>query len=304
MDLKRLRTFITVAESGSVSKAAVRLHVAQPALSRQIINLEMELGLKLFDRVGRGLVLTREGEQLVESSRSVLSQVAFLAERARVLREGEASQLKIAASPQIIEGVLSRLLPRFRRSHPRVEIRLTEAVGRAQLNLLERGEADVSVGLLGAIQNESRFAFQALPAVEILAAAQRSSKLGRRGVIDIVELAKYPLLVLDPTYVFRKSFDAACRLGGVEVNIVMESRAPHTLLALAEAGQGVAIIQTAVPVERYALQISRVTCRRKPIRIPMAAIWDKRRTLPRHAMMFCQLLANEMRSVFPIARAS
>ena len=65
-----------------------------------------------------------------------------------------------------------------------------------------------------------------------------------------------------------------------------------------------AIIQTAVPVERYALQIVRVTYRRKPIRIPMAAIWDKRRTLPRHAMMFCQLLADEMRSAFPIARAS
>jgi DNA-binding transcriptional LysR family regulator len=84
MDLKHLRTFSTVAELGSVSKAALRLRVAQPALSRQIIDLEKELGLKLFDRIGRRLLLTREGDQLVENCRSVLGQVAGIAEQARI----------------------------------------------------------------------------------------------------------------------------------------------------------------------------------------------------------------------------
>src|SRR3712207_6619098 len=65
MDLRRARTFVTVAELGTVSKAALRLRIAQPALSRQISDLEQELGLKLFDRLGRRLVLTGEGEQLL-----------------------------------------------------------------------------------------------------------------------------------------------------------------------------------------------------------------------------------------------
>jgi DNA-binding transcriptional LysR family regulator len=302
MDLKHLRTFVTVAEQGSVSKAALRLRTAQPALSRQIIDLERELGLNLFDRVGRGVVLTREGEQLLGNCRNVLGQVAILGEQALVLRGGDIGLLKVAASPQIIESVLSKLLRRYTQSYPNVKVRLTEAVGRDQLIMLERGDVDISVGLLGAVQSEDRFASHELPAVEILAACHPSLRLGQRGSIDITQLAQFPLLVLDSSYVFRKSFDAACRLAELEPNVIMESRAPHTLLALAESGHGVAIIQTAVPIDRYKLRIVRITHQGKPIRLQMAAIWDKRRTLPRYAEAFCRLLVQHMRSVFPIAR--
>jgi DNA-binding transcriptional LysR family regulator len=299
MDLKRLRTFVTVAELGSVSKAAVRLRVAQPALSRQLMDLEQELGLSLFDRTGRGLVLTRDGEQLVQNSRGVLSQVAFLTDRARVLRGGNAGLLKVAASPQIIEGVLSKLMPRYRRSYPNVQVKLSEAVGRDQLILLERGEVDISIGLLSAVQAEERFAAYELPAVEILAACHPRHPLARRSkTIEIDRLARYPLLLLDSTYAFRKSFDAACRLAGLEPNVVMESRAPHTLLALAEVGDGVAIIQTAVPVMRYKLRLVRITYRHKPIRLPMAAIWDKRRTLPKYARAYFELVGDHIGNAF------
>src|SRR6476660_4008873 len=101
MDLKHLRTFVAVAELGSVSKAALRLRVAQPALSRQIIDLERELGLKLFDRIGRRLLLTREGDQLVENCRSVLGQVAAIADQARVIQGGQAGSLKVGVAPQV-----------------------------------------------------------------------------------------------------------------------------------------------------------------------------------------------------------
>src|SRR5262245_34717683 len=86
MDLRRIRTFVTVAELGTVSKAAVRLRVAQPALSRQISELEQELGLKLFDRVGRRLVLTGEGEQLLGDCRGLLGYASAVGERAQLLR--------------------------------------------------------------------------------------------------------------------------------------------------------------------------------------------------------------------------
>jgi DNA-binding transcriptional LysR family regulator len=107
MDLKSLRTFVTVVEEGSVSKAALRLRTAQPALSRQIIDLEKKLGIKLFDRIGRRLVLSRDGEQMIENCRDVLGHVALLSERAHLLHGGEVGLLKVAASPQIIESVLA-----------------------------------------------------------------------------------------------------------------------------------------------------------------------------------------------------
>jgi DNA-binding transcriptional LysR family regulator len=304
MDLRHLRTFVTVAELGSVSKASLRLHVAQPALSRQIIDFETELGLKLFDRIGRRLALTKQGEQLVENCRRLLGNVALLAEQANLLRGGDIGSLKVAASPQIMESVLPTFLRSYAKTFPNVQVKLTEAVGRDQLRMLESGEVDISIGLLGAVHTESQFANHQLPGVEILAACQSSLELGDGVAIEITQLARYPLLLLDSTYVFRKSFDAACRLAGVEPNVAVESRAPHTLLALAEAGHGVAIVQTAVPIKRYKLRIVRITRRGKPIRLPMAAFWDKRRTLPRYAEDFCKLLGDHMQKVFPIAQPS
>ena len=105
MDLRHVRTFVTVAEVGTVSRAAERLHVAQPALSRQIANLEDELGLKLFDRVGRRLVLTNEGEQLLNDCRGLLNYARALGEQAQVLRRGDVGVLRVSASPHLIACV-------------------------------------------------------------------------------------------------------------------------------------------------------------------------------------------------------
>ena len=83
MDLKRLRTFVAVADLGTVSKAALSLRISQSALSRQISDLEYECGFKLFDRVGRRLFLTTRGEQLLGDCRAVLGQMGSLGERRR-----------------------------------------------------------------------------------------------------------------------------------------------------------------------------------------------------------------------------
>src|SRR5438477_9836820 len=107
MDLRRLRTFVTIAEQGTVSSAALHLHISQPGLSRQIGELQQELGLKLFERVGRRLVLTAEGEQLLADCRDLLGYATALSERAQMLRAGDTGVLKVAASPLQIESVFS-----------------------------------------------------------------------------------------------------------------------------------------------------------------------------------------------------
>src|SRR5258707_13979347 len=118
MNLRYARTFVTVAEMGTVSKAAIRLRIAQPALSRQISALEQELGLKLFDRVGGRLVLTGEGEQLLSDCRVLLNYANALGERAQLLRRGDTGVLKVASSPQIIEGVLAGFLLEYAGRYP------------------------------------------------------------------------------------------------------------------------------------------------------------------------------------------
>src|SRR5690242_7680000 len=99
MDLKHVRTFVTVAELGTVSRAAVQLRITQPALSRRLADLEGELGLTLFDRVGRRLFLTGAGDQLLESCRGLLGAESDIREQAQLLRRGDIGTLKVAASP-------------------------------------------------------------------------------------------------------------------------------------------------------------------------------------------------------------
>ena len=195
MDLKRLRTFVAVADLGTVSKAALRLRISQSALSRQISDLEYECGFKLFDRIGRRLFLTTRGEQLLGDCRGVLGQLGSLGERIELLKRGDSGVLKVAAPPQTIESVLSGFLPRYAERFPNVRVKLTEALGMDQVPLLERGE--VHVGIRHDQGVNPWFESLALPPDDVLAACRPSLQLGRGGMIDIVSLASYPLLLLE-----------------------------------------------------------------------------------------------------------
>lgn len=306
MDLRRIRTFVAVAELGTVSKASVHLRVAQPALSRQIGSFEEELGLKLFDRIGSRLVLTGDGEQMLGECRALLNHAQAVGERAQLLGRGDTGVLKVAASPQFIEGVLSDFLHGYVERYPHVQVKLVEAIGWADTqSMLERGEVHLGQNLLRAVQpGDARFASHPLEAVELLAAWHEPLPLDQTGAIEVARLAAYPLLLLDTSFVSRRTFDAVCRLAGIEVHIVFESRTPHTLLAMAERGHGVALVPSAVQVNRYALHAARMTHCGESLREPLAIFWDARRPQPRYATAFCEELAVHVHQVFPITRPS
>jgi len=303
MDLRHLRTFVAVAEQGTVSKASVSLRIAQPALSRQIGNLEAELGVRLFDRIRRRLVLTDEGRRLLAECRGIVSAVDSLGERARLLQRPDAGVLRVAATPQMIDGVFSTFLHRYAARFPDVEIKLTEAVGTEPFVKLADGELHLVINYLQVMQTESHeFNSLPLPPLEFLAVGHPSLPLESGRDIEISRLAQYPLLLLDASFGVRTTFDAACRLAGVKPRVFIESRAPHTLLSMAEAGHGVAIVPSVLPTHRYRLRIARVTYRRKPLRGLLTVLWDRRRALPPYAKEFCTFLDAHMREVFPISR--
>ena len=303
MDLRHARTFVTVAELGTVSKAALRLRIAQPALSRQLIDLENELGLRLFDRVGRRLLLTSEGEQLLSSCRVLLNSASAVTEQAQLLRHGDTGVLKIAGSPQHIESVLSKFLHRYAERYPKVAVKISEGTGSEILTLLERGEIHLGQNLLHAVKLDERH-YDSLPlgSVEQLAVCHPSTPLGDRRTIEIGRLGGFPLLLMDSGFGFRRAFDAASRMAGLKPAIMFESRNPHTLLALAEAGHGVAIVPSQLLCRRYQVRIVGLTYRGRPLREHLTISWDKRRPLPQFAADYCGMLAAYMREIFPISR--
>lgn len=302
MNLKHARTFVTVAEFGTVSAAALHLHVAQPALSRQIEALEGELGVKLFDRVGRRLALTAAGEQLLGACRALLESADAIGEQARSLQRGETGVLRIAASPQFIEGVLSNFWHQYVKHYPGVQIVLREAIGWADIErMLERGEVHLGQNLLHAVSaHDSRFDRSELKSVDLLAAFHPTLTFVKSKSIEISGLEPHPLLLLDNTFVFRRTFDAACRLAKLKPDIKFESRTPHTLLAMAECRHGVAIIPSAMRVSSELLRIVRITYQGKALREPLAIYWQKRRPLPAFATAFCKMMTIYVDEVFPV----
>jgi len=303
MDLRQLRTFVTVAKDGTVSRASAELRVAQPALSRQIQALEHDLGVKLFDRVRRRLVLTAEGKELLADCRGALSAVNWISERAQLLRKPDAGIVNVAATPQSIDGVLSVFLASYTKERPNVQVRLIEAVGDELLAIVCRGEAHFAFATAGAIE-ASDYAVDRiwLPSLEFVAATTPDRKFSRSGRMDLRELGSRPLLLLNRSFAVREAFDAACRVAEFWPNVQFESRTPHTLLALAEAGVGIAVVPSVLPTHRYTLQVVGLTYRNKPLREPYALVFDKRRARTPAADEFGRALANHVRAVFPISR--
>jgi len=298
MKLRHIKTFVTVAEEGTVSKAALRLRIAQPALSRQISDFEDELGLQLFDRVRRRLVLTGEGERLLADCRSILAATEALGDRARMLSRTDAGILKVAAT--MLDDVFGTFLHRYAEHFPNVQIKLSDLVGPADLFAkLESGELHLGIGLLRSLEAETHeIESFPLPSVEFLAAGHASVPLGSAGNIEVADLARFPLLLLASSFEVRKSFDDACRVAALKPRIFMESRLSHTLLALAEAGHGVAIGPSTLPIHRYRLRVARVVHQGRPLQEPLTVMWNSHRPLPRYARDFCELLDAYMREVF------
>ncbi len=305
MDLREVRTFVAVADLGTVSKAAERLHITQPALSRQIAGLEDELGLRLFDRVGRRLLLTSEGAQLLKDCRGLLNYSRGVREQAEGLKRGDAGMLRVSASPHLIEGLFPDFLRAYAQRYPNVHVRLIEAIGPQMFELLEKGEIHLVQAVARALApDDRRFSSYALAPMEMLAARHPSLKLGRNGSIEIQALAPYPLLQATEDFAMRRSFDSACGLAGFVPNYILECRSPHALLAMAQAGHGVAIIPSALRIRRYALRLLRIVYRGKPLSEPLVIIYDKRRPLPAYAKAFCDMLAVHAKRVFPVTRAA
>jgi LysR family cyn operon transcriptional activator len=295
VDLKRLRTFVTVAEQGTVTLAADTLRITQPALSRQLQDLQAEFGVALFNQVGRRLRLTAEGAALLPECQSLLGHAEALVERGRSLTQGDRGVLRVGATPHVIANFFPGFLRKFAAKYPDVRLQTVEGGGLEHHEALRRGDLHAALTTLEG--NESEFIAYPLPVPKMMVAwcPGRDIKFASR--VEVHALAEQPLLVLTPNFGTRKTFDAACRLARITPNIFLESSAPETLLALAREGHGLAIVPTTAPIDTRELRLSSLVFRGTQLTIPVGVLWNSQHGQPRYADEFNATLYEHMQSV-------
>ena len=294
MKLHQLQTFVLIAESGGFARAQQQLHVSQPAASRQILALEAELGVPLFDRVGRRVKLTSEGEDLLRRGRRLLQEAESFGDRARALKSGEAGTLRVGCATQNIENVLADFLPRYRRRHPSVEIDLIEDGGARIPERLERG--DIHLALISA--GDEDFGRRALWPGHVLAVVSPRHRLAGKNVLEITELADESLLLLRRDFASRGWFDTACHIARIKPRVILESAAPHTLLALARTGNGVAIVPSNVHIPG-SVRVLPLVHRGASIGRWTVIAWHQQRYLAPYAEQFIDELVAYCRLNYP-----
>lgn len=296
MDVRHLRYFVGIADAGSFSKAATLLRVTQPALSRQIRDLERELGLRLFDRTERRVRLTPEGHDLVRRSRDALLVVGALRDRARSLESGAAGILRVGASPQVLQSVLAGFLTRYRRTHPGVEVQLAEDGAVRVLDLVERGELQLALVTLPVPATlHARVLFPA----NILAVIPQTHALARKRTVELSDLAREPLLLLRPGFATRQIIDGAFQAARIEPRVVLESGSPHCLLTFAEIGHGIAIVPSTVLLPGGGFRVAPIVQGNTPLGFWSAVCWNARRLLPAYGEQFVKELVAYTRRSHP-----
>jgi DNA-binding transcriptional LysR family regulator len=292
MNLKHVRSFIAVAESGTVSAAAENLRITQPALSRQIQALQLDVGLRLFDHVHHRLVLTSNGEEFLRHCRTLVAHADATLASAQSLGRGKTGVLRIGAAPQTIARFFPSFLQRYERSHPNIRIDLTEASGARQIEMVERGVLHFAVTIVFGGHNHLKV--HTLPPVPLLVLSHERYTLGARGAVDLRRLDGLPVLLTDRGQAARATFDAVCRVAHVTPTVRFEGSAPHTLAALAEAGYGVAVVPGTLQIKSKRLQTLRLQYKAEPVSLLLAIQWDDRRPLSTHARDFPALFSEHV----------
>jgi DNA-binding transcriptional LysR family regulator len=293
MKLQNLHTFVITAEAGSIARAGRRLSVSQPAASRQILTLEAELGIRLFDRIGRRLRLTAEGADLLRQARRLLGEADLLNARARALKGGDSGILRVGATPMVIENTLAPFLAGYQRRHPGVEVDFIEEGGLRLLARLEEGQVHLAL-----VVPDNRFHSRLLYPSYNLAVVSAKHPLARRRVLDVEDLADEPLLLLQRGFGSRDWFDGACNIAHIRPRVRLESAAPHTLIALAEQRYGVAIVPSTVLVPK-SLRGLPLLQRGTALGRWLTVAWDPRRPLAAYAQHFVDDLAAYCERQYP-----
>lgn len=277
LDLRRLHFFVTVAECLNMSRAAEMLNISQSALSRQIQTLEAEIGVQLFDRIGKRLVMTVEGEHLLVSAASLIEQAIALSSRAQSMARAQIGLIRIGATPQTITSLLSRALITFRARHPGIEVTLKEGSNDVLLEMVERGSIHVA---LAALPLRHDLSGEDLFLAQLLVFPPPNDPRARAATLSIEQIASDPLLLLRRGFMTRDLFDRSCLRKRLRPRILLESDSPHALIALAQAGHGLAVLSSSAAIRPDMDRAIPLTLGGRAITQMVSVVWNPNRHRP------------------------
>jgi LysR family nitrogen assimilation transcriptional regulator len=242
MNLKQLETFVRVAEMGSFSKAALVLDTVQPALSRQVRQLEIDLHVTLLERTGRGVVLTEAGKRLFEHSVGILALVARAREDLESSRDEPAGRVVLGMPPSLGRQLTVPLVETFKQQWPRARLAVVEGLSAHVAEWIATGRVDI--GLLYNPEPHAALEIEPLrvePLCLVSARGAAGSGIGETPV-TLAELARLPLVIPERTHAIRRLLEAQAALHGVKLDVAWEISSVPAILALVAGGHGHAVL--------------------------------------------------------------
>lgn len=243
MDISQLRTLIHVVELGSLSKAADRMNIAQPALSRQIRLLEEELGVRLFDRHGRGMIATEQGQDVLRHALRVMAELedirAVVADEDAPLR----GHVSIGMPPTASDILSVPLVSAFNAMHPEATLRIVSAYSGYLLDWLHRGEIDAAI--LYDPKNARTLRIHPLLEETLFLIGPSDSGLSQDTPVAFSRLEDYRLLLPSVGHGLRSILEHLARETGIALNVKVEADSYSTLKSLVRSGHGVTVLPLA-----------------------------------------------------------
>lgn len=247
MEVRHLRYFIAVAEELHFTRAADRLHMAQPPLSQQIHQLESELGVQLFHRTKRQVALTAAGKIFLKQVYKILIDIEKTCESARRAQRGEIGNIIVGFTGTATYDILPNLLQPYRSTFPFVDISVLQLSTTDQIQSLLNEE--INIGILCAPIQNSQLNFEVIHQESFIIAMPRNHPLATKSdPIEIEEFSK-ELYIMIPRKSGQTYYDSIiniCHTAGFSPNITQEVHELHTSISLVAAGMGVAIVPSSI----------------------------------------------------------
>lgn len=241
MDIFQLKTLIHVAEIGSISRAAGRLGITQPALSRQIRMLEEELGVYLFDRNGRGMGITEIGKEVLEHAERILNEVDAIRQTTSSNRTSFRGVVSIGTTPTIAEIITTPLVRAIRTEHPKLGIRFSSAFSGHILDWLQRGELDLTVSYDPAPVRSLRIVPVMIEELMLISPASRHSQ----EPMPFAQLAHEEMVIPSKRHGLRTIIDECAHQAGIELSPDVEADSFGAMIDLVRNGFGSTILPLA-----------------------------------------------------------
>lgn len=244
MELRHLRYFVAVADALSFTKGAQKLHLAQPSLTRQIKDLEEEIGVRLFDRARTGVTLTPEGKSFLTDAKRLLDLSGEIVESVQRLSRQETTPLNIGYVANLFYDLLPVTLASFQRSFPAVPVNLFDMTCGDQFRALKDGKIDCGfVGPHEAVE-ELGLQFRSIASYETVAALARNNRLAKKSIIKLTDLR--PLFFIgmsEASYPgYRRWLKQTCQRVGFSPKVLQDVEIERTLIQAVAAGLGVALL--------------------------------------------------------------